>query len=93
MSKRSRLPGLIIGGIIPSRDPCCRPVPLQSLTATGNNTLSIHHLLNGFCGANRSATTVLYHRNQRPEGTALIDPSSGHGHNNEMTIDSKSLIF
>ena len=36
---------------------------------------------------------ILYPCDQRPEDPALLDPSPGHGHNNEMTIDSKSLIF
>jgi len=79
MSKRSRLPWLIIGGIIlvvilvaalflssPSPQPVTIPAP-----AINSST--------DFVAPTAPRTPILYGRNQRPEGPALIDPSPGHG--------------
>ena len=79
MTKRSRLPWLIIGGIIllifciaamflssPSPHPVTMPSP-AIISSTD------------FVAPTVPRTPVLHGRNQRPEGPALIDPSTGHG--------------
>ena len=79
MSKRSRLPWLILSGIIFLVIHIAALFPFQSITPTGKYTGDHWHLCNGFCGANRSSTLILHGRNQRPGDTALVDPSPGYG--------------
>jgi hypothetical protein len=91
MTKRSRLPWLIIGGIIivvilvaalflysPSSQPVTIPAP-AIISSTD------------FVAPTAPRTPILYCCHQRPEGTALIDPSSGHGHNACITGDVTEL--